>query len=124
VEDEPVVALDLSATVQSAGHTVCGVAASGEEAIALAAAYDPDVVFMDYCLEGSLNGLEAARRITGRRPARIVFVTAQQDNATRREILASHPFAFIPKPFTDRAVADVLSRAGVKVEMESSAGTS
>jgi CheY-like chemotaxis protein len=111
VEDEPVVALDLSATVQHEGHRVCAVATSGEEAIELAAALDPDVVFMDYKLEGELNGLQAAKQIRARQRARIVFVTAQQDPATRREIMASEPFAFIPKPFSDRAVVEVLHRA-------------
>ncbi len=110
VEDEPVVALDLSATVQHVGHSVCGVAASGEEAVELAAALKPDVVFMDYKLEGELTGLQAARQIKALLRARIVFVTAQQDHATRRAILESEPFALIPKPFSDRAVADVLSR--------------
>ncbi len=111
VEDEPVVALDLSATVQLEGHSVCGVAASGEEAIELAAVHDPDVVFMDFTLEGEMNGLQTAKRISARQRARIVFVTAQQDSATRGAILASQPFGFIPKPFSDHAVADVLSRA-------------
>ena len=111
VEDEPVVALDLSATVQHEGHSVCAVATSGEEAIELAAALDPDIVFMDYKLEGELNGLQAAEQIRARHRARIVFVTAQHDLATRGDIMASEPFAFIPKPFSDRAVAEVLNRA-------------
>ena len=112
VEDEAVVALDLSATVQFQGHSVCGVAAtSGEEALELVAAFDPDMVFMDFKLEGPLNGLQTAQRLRLRHRARVVFVTAQQDPATRREILAWEPFAFIPKPFSDHAVADVLSRA-------------
>jgi CheY-like chemotaxis protein len=112
VEDEPIVALDLSATVQHQGHAVCAVANSGEEAIELAAALDPDVVFMDYRLGGELNGLQTAKQIRARERARIVFLTAQQDSATRREIMAFEPFAFIAKPFSERAVADVLSRAG------------
>jgi CheY-like chemotaxis protein len=111
VEDEPVVALDLSATVQHEGHAVCAVATSGEEAIELVAALDPDVVFMDYKLDGELSGLQAAKQIRARHRARIVFVTAQQDAATRREIMASEPFAFIAKPFSERAVAEVLNRA-------------
>lgn len=110
VEDEPVVALDLSATVQHEGCSVCGVAASGEEAVELAAELDPDVVFIDYKLEGELNGLEAASRIKASQRACIVFVTAQQDQATRRAILESEPFALIPKPFCDRAITDVLDK--------------
>jgi DNA-binding NarL/FixJ family response regulator len=111
VEDEPVVALDLSATVQHHGHSVCAVATSGEEAVELAATLEPDIVFMDYKLEGELNGLQAAKQIRARQRARIVFVTAQQDPATRREIMASEPFAFIPKPVSEHAVAEVLNRA-------------
>lgn len=111
VEDEPVVALDLSATVERQGHRVCAVAVSGEEAVKMAEVHCPDMVFMDYRLQGQLSGVQAAERMCDNLRSRIVFVTAQQDPATQAQIMASEPFGLIAKPFADSAIAEVLSRA-------------
>src|ERR1700683_1181574 len=47
--------------------TVVGEAADGREAVALAAAQDPDVVVMDIAMP-HLNGVEAARQIVAHNP--------------------------------------------------------
>ncbi|WP_406289957.1 response regulator [Embleya sp. NBC_00896] len=46
-----------------AGLEVAGEAASGEEAVGLAAALRPDVVLMDLQLVGGIDGVEATRRL-------------------------------------------------------------
>jgi DNA-binding NarL/FixJ family response regulator len=46
-----------------AGIEVAGEAASGEEAVRLAAALRPDVVLMDLQLVGGIDGVEATRRL-------------------------------------------------------------
>ncbi len=57
-----------------------GEAASGEEAIALAEALQPDVVLMDIQMSG-LNGIEATRRITHASPHMgVVMVTMFEDD--------------------------------------------
>lgn len=50
------------------GFEVAGEAASGEEAVALAAELEPDLILMDINLPG-INGVEATRRILAARPA-------------------------------------------------------
>jgi DNA-binding NarL/FixJ family response regulator len=57
------------------GITVVGEAANGAEAVALAAQHQPDVVLMDVRMP-EMDGLEAARLITGKPPApKVVMLT-------------------------------------------------
>lgn len=55
------------------GFEVVGEAESGEEAVALAAALEPDLVLMDVNLPG-INGIEATRRILAARPEARTFL--------------------------------------------------
>ncbi len=57
-----------------------GEAAGGEEAVALAAQLEPDVVLMDIKMPGT-NGIEATRRIMQTNPAaRVVVLTMLEDD--------------------------------------------
>lgn len=64
------------------GIELVGVAADGEEAVALAASLDPDVVLMDLRMP-RCDGIEATRRLTaaGERP-RVVVLTTYADDAS------------------------------------------
>ena len=64
------------------GIELVGTAADGEEAVALAAAHDPDVVLMDLRMP-RCDGIEATRRLgaRGERP-RVVALTTYADDAS------------------------------------------
>ncbi|KAA2267025.1 response regulator transcription factor [Solihabitans fulvus] len=81
-DDHPVVREGLSAMLESAPDiSVVGMAGSGEEAVALAAAVRPDVVLMDLRM-GELDGVTAAARILARSPeVRVVVVTTYESDA-------------------------------------------
>jgi two-component system, NarL family, invasion response regulator UvrY len=57
----------------AAGFTVVGEAASGEEAVEMAAALHPSMVLMDINLPG-INGIEATRRIVAADPGTVVVM--------------------------------------------------
>jgi two-component system response regulator NreC len=61
------------------GWEVCGEAASGREAVALAEKYQPDVAVLDITMP-ELNGLEAARQIKRRMPQVEVVMLTAHDN--------------------------------------------
>ncbi|MFS8198493.1 response regulator [Streptomyces sp. CWNU-52B] len=64
-DDHAVVRAGLRALLSSAdGIEVVGEAATGEEALAMAARLSPDVVLMDLQLDGGMDGVTATRRLT------------------------------------------------------------
>src|SRR4051794_35614499 len=76
VEDELIVQFDLQRRLERLGYEVAGVASRGEEAVARAVELKPDLVIMDVHLAGSMNGIEAARRIRAELTTPILYVTA------------------------------------------------
>ena len=54
VEDQAVVAADLAGMLERSGHKVCGIATSGDEALALARQQRPELALMD--IAGHLVG--------------------------------------------------------------------
>ncbi len=101
VEDDQIIAADLTLKMQRLGHEVIGIAISGEEAIRLAGQCKPDLVLMDIQLDTAMNGSEAARIIHERTDASIIFVTAFPDSAFPGESVGlSEGGVYLGKPFS------------------------
>jgi CheY-like chemotaxis protein len=62
VEDDRVVARDISQQLERLGHTVVGVTALGEQALPLTLETGPDLVLMDIRLDGAVDGIDAAEQ--------------------------------------------------------------
>ena len=111
VEDDPIISSDLGQIVADLGHEVCAFAANAEEARRQAAAMQPDVMFVDFNLEGATTGLSAAASIRALQAVDIVFVTGQADELMLFAIRESEPLAIIEKPYTRAQVRDALARS-------------
>ena len=102
VEDEAVVAADLEARLVRIGYTVCGIAASGAEAIDLAHEHRPDLALMDIRIQGDLDGVETAETLRKELDVPAIFLTAHSDDATFARAKLSSPYGFVVKPFDVR----------------------
>jgi CheY-like chemotaxis protein len=63
VEDEAIVALDIQNRLSMQGYDVVGIAATGEEAIAIASNTRPQLALMDIRLQGDVDGIETAQHL-------------------------------------------------------------
>lgn len=101
VEDEALIALNIESRLVGLGHEVCGIVASGEEALSQAAALKPDLVLMDIHLAGAMDGIETAALIRERLAIPSVYLTAHADEATLARAKQTDPYGFLLKPFQE-----------------------
>jgi two-component system, OmpR family, response regulator len=99
VEDDPDIR-DLVTTLLGTAVDEVLIAGDGEEALAIAARRDIDVVVLDLALPGERNGLDvlAELRASGH-PARTMLLTAYAGAQDRAMALRAGADAFLPKPF-------------------------
>jgi DNA-binding NarL/FixJ family response regulator len=97
-DDHDVMCQGTRAVIErQSGWEVCGVAATGREAVEQAFALKPDIVVMDMSMP-DLNGLDAARQIKRRLPqTEILIFTAHQTDELIREVFEAGVKSFIFK---------------------------
>ena len=98
VEDEPVVALDISTMLLGMGFEVLPPVSTGSLAVEAAREYKPDLILMDTALPGGIDGIEAAVAIRARDDIPIIYMTANADPATVERARETVPSAYLNKP--------------------------
>ena len=121
VDDEPNIVELLSASLRFAGFEV-HTASNGTEALARAAAVDPDLVVLDVMMPG-LDGFEVMRRMRQEGlNAPTLFLTARDAVADRITGLTLGADDYVTKPFSlEEVVARIraiLRRAGMVVDVD------
>jgi PAS domain S-box-containing protein len=102
VEDEAIIALQLSELLKKNGYQLAGMTANGEDAVMMAEKNPPDLIFMDIELMGKMDGIEAACRIHERADIPIIYLTAFSDNQRIARAKETVPYNYIIKPFNER----------------------
>jgi signal transduction histidine kinase len=101
----------LVALLISGGVDVVGEASSGREALDLVAALSPDIVLMDVRMP-HMDGVETTRRLKATHPAiRVMAVTAQEDEATVREMLVAGASGYVTKNADGDDILDAVNEA-------------
>lgn len=99
VEDEMLVAEDLSEHMQDCGFEVTGIAVSSEECFESIDKNEPDIIIMDINIQGKLDGIEIAKILNQTKKIPFIFLTANSDAVTVDRAIPLNPDAFITKPF-------------------------
>ncbi len=118
VEDEAIVAMDIEDRLISMGYRFGGVAASGEQALTLAEAKQPDLVLMDIRLQGDMDGIVAAEEMRRRFHVPVIFLTAYSEEATLERAKLAEPYGYVLKPFDDRELKSAIEIALYKHRAE------
>jgi two-component system cell cycle sensor histidine kinase/response regulator CckA len=104
VEDDRIIARDLKLMLEELGYGISGMASSGEDALALVAQKQTDLVLMDVRIKGSIDGIQTAAQIVQRFRLPVVYLTAHTDDLTLQRATETKPFGYVAKPVT---LADV-----------------
>lgn len=111
VEDELIVARDIRERLLAMGYAVAGQAATGEDALAIAGREKPELVLMDIRIQGSMDGITAARKVREHFGIPVVFLTAYSEDVTLERAASVCPYGYILKPFDDRDLRSAIEIA-------------
>lgn len=109
IEDEPIIAMDLEALVESLGHTVNGVARTHGEAIDAVKTRQPGLVLADIQLADGSSGLDAVNEMLASFEVPVIFITAYPERLLTGE--RPEPAFLITKPFQTDTVKAIISQA-------------
>jgi len=99
-DDEPLIALSLTAMLKKAGHKVVACVHSGHEAVEQTKVLSPDLILMEIKM-GDLDGIEATRRILAHNPVPVVTMTGQSHLELIEKAEAAGVSGFLVKPITE-----------------------
>ena len=96
-EDETLIRMDLAEMLRENGYEVIGEATNGEEAIALANEFKPDLAILDVQMP-VLDGISAAEKIITIAPVLMLTAFSQRELVDRAR--DAGVMAYVVKPFT------------------------
>ena len=110
-DDDVQVANVVSKLLESAGHTVVGKAANGNDAVWLNQTLCPDVAIVDLQMPVT-DGLQASKKMMETRPVPIVICTAFYDDKLINKASNNGVYAYVVKPCR---LADILPAINVAI---------
>ncbi len=110
VEDEVLTAKVIEKRLERAGYKITITVTTGEDAVSTVKETNIDIILMDICLAGEMDGIEAASEIQNIRKTPVIFLTAYNDTETRDGADELKPLAFLNKPVDIKELIKLLER--------------
>ncbi len=99
VEDEAMIAENISEILEALGYEITGLCMDYDEAINMLQQSPPDLALLDVKLRDSKDGIAVAEYIRRHHDMPVVFLTANSDTDTVTRAMQVKPNAFLVKPF-------------------------
>lgn len=97
VEDEHIVALDITRTLRKLGFSPLKVVSTGESALKSVQELAPDLVILDIKLKGKIDGIETAEKIRQLRSTPYIYFSSYSDSITLERVKKTKPYGYILK---------------------------
>ena len=105
VEDEALIAMNISTVLEKLGYYVLGPALDGEEALSIIKETNPDLVISDINLgHGKMSGIDIGTYLKDNHQVPIIYLTAYNDTSTIHKAMTTNPSAYLIKPFTEESL--------------------
>ncbi|MFY0482932.1 LytR/AlgR family response regulator transcription factor [Flavobacterium sp. PLA-1-15] len=99
VEDELIIAEDMTNILENMRYNVIGIAIDFDEAITVLENEKPDLILLDINLSGKRDGIELAQEINRRFSIPFIFTTSYTDVSTLERAKLVNPVNYLVKPF-------------------------
>jgi len=111
VEDEPIIAQDISDFLIEAKYTCVGIAHNSENAFDLLINRSPDIALLDINIGGNLDGIDLGKVIREKYKIPFIFLTSLSDKKTLDKAKLTLPYGYIVKPFKGRDLISAIEMA-------------
>ena len=119
VEDESIVAMEIENYIKKLGYSVAAICSNAKDAFTVISQQKIDIILMDICIKGELDGVEAATLIKKSHPSiKIIFLTAHLDDYNVDRAIEINPTAYLSKPFNREELRVFLKIALRKADKE------
>lgn len=118
VEDESIIAMDITASLRRLGYETTATAVNGAEALELTEKFKPDLILIDILLRGNIDGIDTAIAIKEKFNIPFVYLTANTDELTFQRAKNSGPFGYLLKPFEEQELHSTIETAIFKHQAE------
>lgn len=118
VEDEMVIAMDLSLSLTNKDYDVVKHVTRGEDVFRAMQEHTPDLVLMDIKLEGEIDGIEVAQIINEDYNIPVIFLTSYSNKNLIERAKKTNPFGYIVKPYEDKELFTNIELALFKHDAE------
>ena len=116
IDDNDVIRELLRITLRSDGYEIIGEAADGEGGLLMVAKLKPDMVCLDIMMP-KISGIDVLKRIKAILPhTAVLMITAKNDLATVKEVLAAGASGLILKPFNTGTVLSTMEKVATKLK--------
>ena len=113
VEDESLIALEISNFIEELGYSTVAVASNGLLAIKIADERSIDLILMDVRLKGEMDGITCAQEIKKGKNIPLIYISAFSDEETLERAIQTNPTTYLTKPF-NRAELQVALKIALK----------
>jgi len=118
VEDEAIVAKDISVCLKKIGYEVLGTLSKGEKVVPKINEEKPDLILMDIMLAGTMTGIDVSKKIKEEFDIPVVFLTAYADEKTISKAKVTEPYGYVIKPFKEIDLRTSIEMALYKYKKE------
>lgn len=122
VEDEVILAADLSDNLSAMGYDVLPVVRTGQKALEQVVESEPDLVLMDISIMGDMDGIDTADAIKKNNGPPVIFLTAFVSGELVNRAKRTEPFGYLVKPVDLNelkvAIEITLYKAAIQKERE------
>ncbi|WKK74440.2 response regulator transcription factor [Marivirga salinae] len=111
IEDELLIAQDLSYLVEDLGFKCIGIAKNYERAMFLFNTNDVHLILCDINIEGDKDGIETVFALNKIKKIPVIYLSAYSDQELIKRITDSSTFGYLVKPYNERSLEVAINMA-------------
>lgn len=101
VEDDAIVAKNLSLIIEKIGFESVATISKGGKVVDAVKLYLPDIILMDILLDDDIDGITAARAVNTFSDTPVIFITTDPQPGFIDQAIKENPYGYIVKPFRE-----------------------